>query len=151
MRQPFLSPAPDANHPSYSTHLVAQLALESEPFEPVKLPRPPRPQGGRPTELTDAIANKLLMALRYGAWRSVAARFAGAHIKAFERWMRADREPYRTFQRFVAEAEAHAEMRMLNTIFRSVFREPKYAFMFLERRYPERWARKTATPAGGPR
>jgi len=104
------------------------------------LPRPePAENGGRPTALTDAIAARILTAIRIGAHPGPAAAFAGIPAETMSRWMHRDDEPFVTFQQKVREAESVAEVKAIGIVTSS--REAKDALGFLERRFPKRWAR----------
>lgn len=114
------------------------------PFALRRLPPPP-PRPGRPTDLTDDRARKILIALANGSYRGPAAEFAGIPEETLSRWMKRTGEPYETFQKWVREAEAHAELRMVNAITSAANQRPEFAVTFLERKFPERWGRAVAT------
>ncbi|MGH9313084.1 MAG: hypothetical protein ACRD1S_07785 [Vicinamibacterales bacterium] len=111
---------------------------------PITLPQKKR---GRPTRLTDEIASKILMAIKGGAYRCTAAAWAGIETDIFARWMMRDDEPYASFRRLVTEAEAHAELKMVSAVTKAADDDAKYAIAFLERKFPERWARAVAPGA----
>lgn len=111
------------------------------------IPRPdalitlPRKTIGRPTRLTDEIASKILMAIKGGSYRTVAAQWAGVEVDVFCRWMGMKGEPYETFRRHVEEAEAHSELKAVTNVVKASDQDAKYAVAFLERRFPVRWSR----------
>jgi len=107
---------------------------------------PPSPvRSGPPTELTDERARKILVALANGSYRGPAAEYGGIQEETLSRWMKRTGEPYETFQKWVREAEAAVEIRMVNNITRAATAKPEYAVTFLERKFPERWGRAVAT------
>lgn len=115
------------------------------PFAMRRLPDPPI-RRGRPTDLTDDKAHKILIALANGSYRGPAAEFAGVPEETLSRWLARKGQPYETFQAWVREAEAHAEIRMVNAITSAATAKPEYAVAFLERKFPERWGRTVAQP-----
>lgn len=114
------------------------------PFSLRVLPPPPF-RAGRPTDLTTEKARVILVALANGSYRGPAAEYGGIPEETLSRWMKRTGEPYDTFQRWVREAEAAAEMRMVNAITTAATSKPEYAVTFLERKFPERWGRAVAT------
>lgn len=135
------------------------MAREPVPREqPAELPPPPMrlafamrrlpetpPHRGRPTDLTNERANTILVALANGSYRGPSAQYAGVSEETLSRWMSRKGEPYETFQAWVREAEAYAEIRMVNAITSKATEKPEYAVAFLERKFPERWGRTVAT------
>lgn len=112
----------------------------------VTLPRPDWPVRddgtripGRPTDLTDDRASKIIMALRLGAHQGPAAAWAGVAPETMSRWMHRTGEPYESFQQKVRESEAWAEVKAAGIVTGS--KDAKDAISFLERRFPKRWAR----------
>lgn len=136
----------DILHPFQLTQPLEQL-LSQMAFTPIKLKYPKR-RGGRPTDLTDAIAERLCTVLRYGAPRSTAAEFAGVLHETLKMWLRKPTEPYLGLRRHVEEAESFAQMYMLNAIYRGVWADAKHAFEYLSRRWPDRYG-PPAQPTGG--
>lgn len=133
-------------HPFQLTQPLEQ-ALSQMAFTPIKLHYPKR-HGGRPTDLNDAIAERICLALRYGAPRSSAAEFAGVLNETLKTWLRKSIEPYLSLRRYVEEAESFAQMYMLNAIYRGVWADAKHAFEYLSRRWPDRYG-PPAQPNGG--
>ena len=97
--------------------------------------------GGRPTALTPEVARKILRAVRAGAHRGIAAQYAGVTRETLSRWLRRPGEPYETFSRLLDQAEAEIEVNLVSLITES--QDPRVALKFLERRFPQRWARVT--------
>jgi hypothetical protein len=58
--------------------------------------------------------------------------------------MRREGDPYETFQQLVERAEAIAEARLLRVVTEAAKHDPGYALKLLERRFPERWARRVS-------
>jgi hypothetical protein len=110
------------------------------PDAAITLPRPTATTG-RPTTLTDDVANKILLAIKGGSYRTVAAQWAGIASDQFSRWMMRDDEPYATFRKAVEAAEAHSELKAVTSVTKAADADAKYAVAFLERRFPVRWAR----------
>jgi hypothetical protein len=113
------------------------------PDDAITLPRPTATTG-RPTTLTNDVANKILLAIKSGSYRGVAAVWAGIPIDQFHRWLGMSGEPYESFKKLVEEAEAYAELKAVSRVTKT--EDPKMAVAFLERRFAARWARP-ASPA----
>jgi hypothetical protein len=96
--------------------------------------------GGRPTVLSDTVREKILLALRMGAFREVACRVAGIHPSTLCRWMQREDEPYASFAREVEEAEAAVEVRASHVLLEGAEKDPILAMRWLERRHKDRWA-----------
>ncbi len=101
----------------------------------------------RPTKLDDVTAQRVIAALREGNARSTAARSAGIHPDTLCHWLargRSGEEPYSEFSVRIKRAEADGELALVQCI-RSAALEGKTwqcAAWLLERRFPQRWARK---------
>jgi len=55
-------------------------------------------------------------------------------------WLRRkDHEAFTLFQRYYAEAVTYATLAALKAIMEGVASDPKHAFEFLARRYPDHW------------
>lgn len=89
-------------------------------------------------KLTDELAAKLISYLEVGHYRSTAAELCGVHFTTLSRWMGEDREPYRSFQLAVREAEAKAVDTQLRKIVESA--EPADAKWYLARKKPDLYA-----------
>lgn len=101
-------------------------------------------RGGRETKLTPELADRILSAIRQGSYREIAAQAAGVRPETLSRWMHRDGEPYETFRCRVEKTEADIERRMVRCVTNAAAADPKYAVTFLERKFPERWARALA-------
>jgi hypothetical protein len=126
---------------------VPRQGMTVIPFSIRTLP-PTARRSGPPSSLTDDVARIILIALANGSYRGPAAEYAGVGEETLSRWMNKSGEPYETFQRWVREAEAYAEMRMVNAITSKANDKPEYALQFLERKFPERWGRAVAQNPG---
>jgi hypothetical protein len=115
----------------------------------------------RPTKLTVKATEAIVVALRTGAPRGLAARNAGLSEATFYRWLAEAREqgkgPKRELLDAVEEAEAKAEMYAI-ACWRSAMKDDWHACeKYLERRHPKEWSRhrsahepRFGTAAAGP-
>lgn len=101
-------------------------------------------RGGRETKLTPQLALRILNTIREGSYRDVAAQAAGVRPETLSRWLHREGEPYKTFSREVECAEADAERLMVRVVTKAAKKDARYAVAFLERKFPERWARALA-------
>ena len=106
----------------------------------------PKKKRGRPGGPTPELREKICMVIRVGNFRDVASEWAGVKLRTFRRWCRlgrkATRGPYRDFWHAVLEAEKSAEILCVKYVMDGAKRDPKHAEWWLERKYPERWARQ---------
>lgn len=102
-------------------------------------------KGGRPSALTPEVRKKIVDALRVGVSRSAAAGLAGiSHRTLADACKRTDDvEPFASFRADVEAAEATAQARLSGGLFKAALEDPKLAQWYLERRWPEEWARRT--------
>jgi hypothetical protein len=104
-------------------------------------------KSGRPSKLTPEIQEKIVSAIRAGNFASVAATYAGVGERAFFRWMEkgeaASSGKYRQFWQAVRSAESEAEVRAVATIQRHVPDRWQAAMTYLERKFPNRWGRRS--------
>jgi hypothetical protein len=102
---------------------------------------------GRPLKLTPEVQKKLLDAIRAGNYYEPACAFAGVDYSTFRRWMRvgekARKGRFRDFYQEVKKAEAEAEARMVLQWQKQMPGNWPAIRDFLERRYPERWGRRS--------
>lgn len=113
----------------------------------------------RPTKLDDAVAGRVLQALRAGNYLDTAAAFAGVHRSTLHDWLKKGRaenarEPYASFVDDVDEAMGDAEAMFVARIAKAAedARNWTAAAWWLERRFPDRWGRRDRlehTGAGG--
>jgi hypothetical protein len=114
---------------------------------------------GRPTKLNADATNQILDALRLGVPQSTAVAYAGISRSTYYRWLAAADDPeasddFRDFRDAVEVARAEAEVRSVAVIQNASGRSWQAAAWFLERSFPEHWARKDRREitgrAGGP-
>ena len=68
---------------------------------------------------------------------------AGITVETLYHWMAWPGEPYETFRRLVAKAEADLEARMVTALTSKVDVRPELALAILERKFPQRWGKVT--------
>ena len=104
--------------------------------------------GGRPSVLTPEVRKKLLAGLRCGLSRAAAATRAGIGARTLREWMaRTDAaEPYASLRAEVEAIEADCEARLTAVVFKAALADPNQARWLLERRFPQRWARRPIEP-----
>ncbi|TCW39174.1 hypothetical protein EDC32_102420 [Laceyella sacchari] len=106
-----------------------------------------RSKAGRPTKLTPALQEKIVMMIRGGNYIETAAAYAGISKQTLYNWLRRGARQksgqYREFALAVEQALAEAEMRDLALIEQAA-RDGKWqaAAWRLERRFPKRWGRQ---------
>jgi transposase len=96
----------------------------------------------RPSKCTEAVAKKILAAIRAGNFREVAAEFAGIDPGTLMRWMKRKGEPYRSFRVALLEAERASEVLLVKRQMRFAEKDVKANQFLLERKFPERWGRR---------
>ena len=103
---------------------------------------------GRPTKLTPERHQQIIEYLRLGLTQEQAALAAGIHPGTLYRWLQRGDDPtappiYREFRDALKVARAEAERAYL-TIIRSAAEAGTWqaAAWFLERSFPDRWARR---------
>lgn len=94
-------------------------------------------------KLTPELQTKIVAAIRQGNYREVAAQWAGIAPETFCRWMKRPERIYADFRQAVLEAEKAAEIQAVARIMRAAAEDPKYAQWWLERKFPQRWARRS--------
>jgi hypothetical protein len=108
---------------------------------------------GRKLKLTDETAEKIVKAVRSGAYLKTAARFAGVSASVLRLWMQKGREkPSSVFGKFrqrVTEAETNAEIAAGSVAFRGALSDPDYALRFLSVRWRKRWNPKQQLELSG--
>ena len=109
---------------------------------------------GRPTLLTDDVAERIYTLLSSGNYDAVAARGAGISPRTLREWLQRGLsqskrdEPYRKLRERLAEARATAEAAYVARIASAAAAgDWKAAAWFLERSYPARWGRPALRPA----
>lgn len=117
-------------------------------------PSPPKPsRRGRRSKFTEDRRKRILDALAAGNFLKTACAYGGVDDSTFNKWrQRAEkyREPeYVAFFAAVKEAETVAEVSALATIRKAANDTWFAAAWFLERKFPERWARRDRVPVDG--
>lgn len=110
-------------------------------------------RGGRPTLLTEELADELVRLLSAGNYDETAAKAAGVAPRTFREWLQrglslrdAD-EPYRQLRRRVDEARAKGEATHVARIAKAAQDgDWKASAWYLERAHPERWGKPGARP-----
>lgn len=98
---------------------------------------------GRPTKLTEAVADDLVVLLVAGVPVEVAARAVNVSRRTLDRWLRQNELRERVEQARAAgpqSPEAVSEARLVVMLARAAQFDWKAAAWWLERRWPERWA-----------
>lgn len=111
-------------------------------------------KGGRPSKLTDEVAQNFLAAIAHGSYIETACNVAGVARDTFYGWMERAREAQdkggklnATERRLVEFSDnvkkilAKAELRDLRMIGNAAESQWQAAAWRLERRYPDRWGR----------
>jgi hypothetical protein len=101
---------------------------------------------GRPTKFNDERASKILEALRLGVPQATAVTYAGVSDSTYYRWLQdaaKDDAPQqlKDFRDAVHAARAEAEVRSLAVIQNASRKTWQAAAWFLERGFPQHWAR----------
>jgi hypothetical protein len=99
----------------------------------------------RPTKLTPELQQKIVLAVRGGNYRTVAALWAGTTVRAVQRWMvqgkKRPKSIYGAFRAAILEAEQAAEINAIRIVLDAAKKDAKHAEWWLERKRPKRWAR----------
>jgi transposase len=108
---------------------------------------------GRPTKLTPEVQARILEALEAGSSQEGAANYAGINPDTFYTWMRRGSQGESQFSEFfdaVKRATGALEIE-LSSIVRGAAKSGNWqaAMTMMERKWPERWARREA-PAPAP-
>lgn len=124
------------------------------------MPKPtkPRRKPGRPLKLTDEVRHKLVTALKLGSYVQQAVVYAGIGVSTFYEWMQqaSDDEqaglttPFTELAAAIKKAEADAEVRLLGIVNQAAPANWAAAMTVLERRHPDRWARRERLEHSGP-
>lgn len=103
-------------------------------------------KGGRPTKLTEEVETKIVAAVRGGNYIETAAAFAGIDKVTFYDWMKqgaAGKSPEMVkFSNSIKKALAESEVIPLSRIAEAGRSNWQAEAWRLERRFPERWAKK---------
>lgn len=107
----------------------------------------------RPTKLTPKLQERVVGFVRAGAYVETAAAAAGISKETLYSWLRrgaAGEAPFAAFAEAVEEAQALAEMRDLALIGKAAETEWTAAAWRLERKFPDRYGRRTKHEVSGP-
>lgn len=106
------------------------------------------PQTGRPADIGNAdIVQELLEAVDNGNYIETAAELAGISKTTIYEWLKrgeAGETPYKSFANALKRASARAEAAEVTKV-REAGNDPRFwaaSMTYLERRHPERWARR---------
>ena len=104
---------------------------------------------GRPSKFTKEITDKLLYAIRLGAYYEMACNYAGVSYDVFRRWIidsQANEDsPYRDFCDALKEAEGESGVKALEVIHKAMESEVwQSAAWRLERRHHKHFSANTA-------
>lgn len=111
---------------------------------------------GRQTKLTPQVRAAICQRIAAGNHKNVAAVSCGVDPATFYEWIargegrdpdRAQTPLYADFAEAVKKAEADAEVRNVALIEQAAGKEWTAAAWWLERKFPERWAKKQEAPA----
>ena len=107
----------------------------------------------RPTKLTPKLQERIAGFVRAGAYVETAAAAAGVSKVTLYAWLKrgaADEGPFAAFAEAIEEAQALAEMRDLALIGKAAETEWTAAAWRLERKFPDRYGRRTRLEHSGP-
>jgi hypothetical protein len=99
---------------------------------------------GRPSKLTPEAKDRFFKAFSTGVFPETAARFAGWSPATFYRYMRGSTPAHAAFRDEVLRAETELEIRLVGTLTRAAFNDPRWAVDLLERRFARRWGRRAS-------
>ena len=136
---------PEPTDHETSAAVASSIHFPVELTEPGPVALPPIPQAGRgrPAALTNARARKVIAMACTGASIPVCAAAGEVTANTLKSWLRRkDHEAFTLFQRYYAEAVTYATLAALKAIMEGVASDPKHAFEFLARRYPDHWGGK---------
>jgi hypothetical protein len=95
--------------------------------------------------MTAEVRRKVLLAVRAGNFREVAAQYAGVSYSALRAYLKKKRDPEATaFLAAVLEAETAVEIELVGAVKRMGANDLKAATWYLARKFPKRWADKAA-------
>lgn len=107
------------------------------------------PENGRPAGIGNAdTVRELLEHIEAGCYPEIAAELSGVSLFTLNYWIKrgdAGETPYDQFSRAVKRAAAKAELTEIGKV-RKAGEDPRFwaaSMTYLERRHPERWARRS--------
>ena len=112
------------------------------------------PDTGRPAGIGNAdTVRELLEHIEAGCYPEIAAELSGVSLSTLTYWIKrgdAGEPPYDAFSRAVKRASAKAELIEIGKV-RKAGEDPRFwaaSMTYLERRHPERWARRQDSQDG---
>jgi hypothetical protein len=105
---------------------------------------------GRPAKLNPEVVGRFLTAIRAGNYRETAARLAGIGPSTMYRWLHDPRPEYAAFRMALDICEAEVEAEIIGNLARLSRTSTRAAAFLLERRWPERWAKRKRPPPDAP-
>jgi hypothetical protein len=119
-------------------HFPLELTLP----KPVVIPPIKHHGRGRPSDLNTEIARRILAVACTSAPLHVIASAGGVDRDTLRSWLtRDDHEGYQVFKAAFAAAQTYAYLTALKSIMEGMHADPKVAFEFLARRFPEDWGK----------
>lgn len=108
----------------------------------------------RPTKLNAEVLEKIVTAIKAGSYVETAAAFAGVGKSTLYDWLRKGAAQkngiYREFSIAIEQALAHADVRDITIIAQAAQKGVWQAAAWrLERKYPDRWGKRTVIQVGG--
>jgi len=128
---------------------IETAPVPDEEDQPPRVRSPRRGQRGVRTKLTPMVQDRILQALRAGAYRGTACAFAGISKTAFGNWIlwgEEGRKPYADFAQAVAKAEADFIVASTTSIRLASKTQWQAAAWLLERKYPEMYGQRQRMP-----
>ena len=114
---------------------------------------PAKNKTGRPSKLTADIQNKIIEAIRAGAYVETAAAYAGINKSTFYDWLKKGARgldpAFVEFSNAIERALASSEMRDIVTITKAADVHWQAAAWRLERKHPNRWGRRQHVELSG--
>jgi hypothetical protein len=100
-----------------------------------------------PQKLTKAVCDKIIDGMLKGNYVTTVCQSVGINRSTYYAWKKKGEqgiEPYKTFYERVIEAEAKAEMDILNVIYTSAIDQGNWvsSAWILERKYPQRFGKR---------
>lgn len=114
----------------------------------------PKRRPGRPDALTPEAGEKILSAVRAGAFLKEAAEHAGVDERTVYRWLERGEQSgqpakFGQFRQALMRARADAHVGAVAIIRRAMSEDWRAAAFYLERTDPKRWGRRTAHEVSG--
>ena len=98
---------------------------------------------GRRSKLTPEAKARFVQAITAGSFPEVAAHYAGFSPASLYRYLKGTTPAHLEFREAATKAMTEFEVRCAGTLARAALSDPRWALVLLERRFPERWARRS--------